>query len=82
MAEDRPAAAIISNTTYQVAPPEPFTFSRKASGLAGKGEEVQGNTLIYSIGDEADDILREFRLTEDDKSRYDVVKARFESHFI
>ena len=58
--------------TYQVSQPEPFNFAnpeewpkwlrrferfRQASGLAEKSEEAQVNTLIYCMGDEADDIL-------------------------
>ncbi len=83
--------------TYQVVPPEQFTFSRpqewpkwirrferfrSASGLKEKGEEVQVNTLIYSMGDEADDILRSFALSEDEMKVYDTVKGKFESHFV
>ena len=82
---------------YQVAPPEPFTFSRpeewtrwsrrferfrQASGLKEKDDEAQVNTLIYSMGDEADDILRSFGLSEPDSKKYDVVLAKFEAHFI
>ena len=63
--------------TFQVTIPEPFTFSRPeewvkwsrrferfrvASGLAQRDEEVQVNTLIYAMGDQADDILHSFRL--------------------
>ena len=59
----------------QVSPPEPFSFNKPeqwcrwirrferyvvASGLADKGEEAKLNTLIYCMGDEADDILRSF----------------------
>ena len=82
--------------TFQVAAPEPFTFSRPeewtkwirrferfrmASGLETKGQEAQVNTLIYSMGDEADDILRSFALSEEDKKEYDSVKAQFDAHF-
>ena len=82
--------------TYQVAPPEPFTFSRpeewhkwirrfehfrKASGLESKTEEAQINTLIYSMGDQADDILRSFSLSEEDLKKYHTVKTKFDSHF-
>ena len=31
------------------------------SGLKGKGDESQMNTLIYCVGEEADDILCFFR---------------------
>jgi len=83
--------------TYQVTPPESFTFKqpqewpkwirrferfRSAAGLAEKAEEVQVNTLIYTMGDEADDILRSFQLTEEDKKDYKIVKEKFEAHFV
>ena len=83
--------------TYQVQPPEQFNFSypgewpkwarrferfRKALGLADNDEESQANTLVYAMGDEADDILRSFGLSADDAKIYDVVKGEFDSHFI
>ena len=83
--------------TYQVTLPEPFTFTRpeewqkwirrferfrKASGLEAKQEEAQVNTLIYTMGDEADDILRSFSLSEDEQKVHDTVKTRFERHFV
>ena len=34
------------------------------------------------MGDEADDILRSFRLEASESNKYDVVKAKFESHFV
>lgn len=83
--------------SYQVAPPEQFVFSRphewpkwirrferfrSASGLCEKSKEVQVNTLIYSMGDEADDILKSFGLTDVQKKEYETVKDKFESHFI
>ena len=69
---------------YHVTPPEPFTFSRpeewikwsrrferfrQASGLKDKDDEAQVNTLIYSMGDEADDILRSFGLSGEDSKK-------------
>jgi hypothetical protein len=83
--------------TYQVQPPEQFNFSRpgewpkwarrferfrKASGLAEKDEEAQVNTLVYAMGDEADDILRSFGLSADDAKKYNVVKDKFDGHFV
>lgn len=76
-------------STYQVALPEPFKFKtpedwpkwirrfewfRCTSGLDKKSQEIQVNTLIYSMGDEADDILSSFHLSLEDKVKYDVVK--------
>ena len=40
------------------------------------------NTLIYVMGDEADDIWSSFGLTECEKTQYDTVCAKFESHFV
>ena len=83
--------------TFQVPPPEPFDFTRPegwqkwfrrferfrtASGLDAKGEEVQVNTLIYAMGEEAEDILRSFALSEEDKKKYQPVTAKFEAHFV
>ena len=84
-------------TPFQVAPPEPFNFSRpnewtkwirrferykSASGLEEKSPEAQVNTLIYTMGAEADDIFQSFDLADEDKKKYSEVKAKFESHFV
>ena len=81
---------------YQITPPEQFNFSqseewpkwnrrferfRQASGLTEKEETSQINTLIYAIGDEAD-ILTSLKLTEAQKSKYDVVRQKFEAYFV
>ena len=50
--------------------------------LDKKDEAKQVNTLIYTMGDEGDDILLSFNLSPEDLQRYDVVKNRFENHFI
>ena len=38
--------------------------------------------LIYSMEDQAEDILRSFSLTEDQRGKYDVVKEKLEKHFL
>lgn len=83
--------------TYSVAPPEPFNFKcpsewtkwirrferfRSASGLSEKPEERQVNALVYTMGDNADDILQSFELSEDDKKVYKTVKGKFDSYFV
>ena len=83
--------------TFQVATPEPFSFAspeewprwirrferfRQASGLASRGGEAQVNTLIYTMGDQADDILHSFTLSEEDRTNYATVKAKFDNHFV
>ena len=89
--------APVMAATFQVPAPEPFTFSRPeewpkwrrrferfriASGLASKDDETQVNTLIYSMGDEADDILRSFSLSEEDRKKYLPVLEQFDTHFV
>ena len=81
----------------RVNPPEPFDFStpeewpkwlrrfqryRVASGLASGDEETQVSTLIYCMGDKADDILRSFRLSAADEKKYKVVHDKFNEHFV
>ena len=47
-----------------------------------KSEESQVNTLIYSMGQKADDILQSLQLSADDEKKYDTLKEKFESCFI
>ena len=83
--------------SFQILPPEKFDFThpeqwprwyrrferfRQASGLSSKSEENQVNTLIYSMGEEADDILYSFGLTEDERKSYTTVSTKFEAHFV
>jgi hypothetical protein len=73
--------------SFQVQPPEKFTSKpedwlkwsrrferfRMASGLEKESEESQVNTLIYSMGSEADDIVQSLGIAEGDQKKYDVV---------
>ena len=83
-------------TSYQIPAPEPFDCAnseewprwirrferfRTASGLTEKSEENQVNTLVYSMGDAADDIVSSFGLSEDELKRYTTVKTRFDQYF-
>ena len=78
-------------------PPEPYDFSkpdqwekwfrrfnryRSASGLNVKPDEVQIGTLIYCMGDQAEDILSTFELSEEDAKVYKTVRDRFNFHFV
>ena len=49
--------------------------------LTTKLEEAQISTLVYSLGDKAEDILTSFNL-KDDELKYDTVKGKFESYFV
>ena len=67
---------------FSITPPETFTFSqpdnwpqwihrferfRQASGLQAKSQESQINTLIYTMGDQADNIFLSFQLSDEDQ---------------
>ena len=58
-----------------------FERFRQASDLANKSEEVQISTLVYSLGDKAEDILTLFNLEAEELKKYDTVKGKFESYF-
>ncbi|XP_061926289.1 uncharacterized protein K02A2.6-like [Entelurus aequoreus] len=81
----------------QISHPEPFDFSnpsgwprwirrferfRVVSGLTEKEEEYQVNSLLYAMGDAADDILAVLPLTDENKKKYDTVKEAFEQHCV
>ena len=83
--------------SFQITPPEQFTFDqpeewpkwirrferfRKASGLSAKEDLQQINTLIYCMGDAADDILTGLSLTEEERKVYNTVKTKLEQHFV
>ena len=83
--------------SYQVLPPKPFNFTKpeewpkwirrferfhQASGLSDRSQANQVNTLVYTMGDFADDILSSFGLSEEDKSKFNVVVEKFEAHFV
>ena len=82
---------------FRVSPPEAFNFSRPeewdkwirrferfrhASGLTEKEETSQIHTLIYMMGDEAEDMLSSFRPTEDEGKEYNTVVEMFGRHFV
>ena len=53
-----------------------------ASNLIEKSEENQVNTLVYSMGDAADDILITLGLTAENKKKYKPVTEKFTDHFV
>ena len=81
--------------SYQIPGVEPFNFQRPdwgrwirrferfrvASGLAEKPQKKQVNTLVYAMGDKAEDVLISFKLSDADAEKYDMVKQKFEGHF-
>ena len=90
----QPGTRPIAN--FQVSLPDKFSFKpddwpkwiqrferfRKAAGLDKQRGENQVNTLIYAMGDQADDILVSFELTPEQEKNYEEVKEKFENYFI
>ena len=58
-----------------------FQQYRLASGLSQESEERQVNTLLYCLGEEAEDILASTNIGEEDRKKYDSVLAKFDSFF-
>jgi hypothetical protein len=58
-----------------------FDRFRSASGLEDKSGVTQVNSLIYSMGPEADDIFASFELNDENKKKYTKVKETFDNHF-
>lgn len=83
--------------TFTIKPPDSFDFSkphdwekwirrferfRLASNLNESSDANQVNTLVYCMGDEADDVLRGLELTSVQRGQYEAVKKGFDSYFI
>ena len=77
-------------------PPQPFRFDtpdewlrwrrrfeqfRVASGLSKEDEERQVSTLLYCLGEEADDVLTSTNISTESRKKYDDVLAKFDAHF-
>ena len=60
-----------------------FVRYRMACDLHKKSEEVQVNTLLYAMGDAADDVMTTFMFgDEGDRLKYDKVKEKFDQYFL
>ena len=59
-----------------------FERFRLASGLGGKPDAMQVSTLVYAMGDEADDIKAGIGLSEEEREVYQPVKTKFDEHFV
>ena len=59
-----------------------FERFRQVSGLVKEEEESQINTLIYAMGDQADNILNSFKLNSTQMKQNHTVKTKFDEHFV
>ncbi|GBM26628.1 hypothetical protein AVEN_85228-1 [Araneus ventricosus] len=78
-------------------PPENFTFPkpcnwskwkmrferyRIASGLSTKTGNEQVNSLLYTMGEQAEDIFSSFALSETEQDDFDIVLRKFNDNFV
>ena len=59
-----------------------FERFRNATDLDEKSEQKQVSSLVYSMGKEAEDILRSFQLTKDERKSYTTIRDKFQSFFV
>ena len=82
--------------TIRLQPPESFDFKRpdewprwkkrfqqfrSASTLDQEAEDRQVNTLLYCMGEEAENILSSTGISDEDKKKYDKVVEKFDLYF-
>lgn len=92
-----PISTPISTSQFVFSPPTPFDFSqpatwerwiqrfqryREVSSLSEQTQERQITTLIYCMGEDAEDILTASNLSDADKKDYSKVKKMFADFFI
>ena len=59
-----------------------FERFREASDLNEKSEQKQVSSLIFAMGDEAEDTLDSFRLSDDERKSYSTVRDKFEVYLV
>ena len=59
-----------------------FERFSKATGLDKQTGKNQVNTLIYTMGEQADDIFISFKFTTEQEKNYEEVKEKFENYFV
>ena len=83
-------------TSLQLQPPGPFSFENpegwprwkrrfkqfhSASGLASASHERQTSTLLYCLGEEAEDVLQAAGVTDADRATVDTLLKKFDAFF-
>ena len=86
----------MASSSVRLQPPEPFNFKspdewprwrrrflqfRDASGLGDEGQQKQVSTLLYCMGESAEDVLTSMDISADDRKRFESVIAKFDSFF-
>ena len=86
----------MASSSVRLQPPETFNFKspdewprwrrrflqfRDASCLGDEGQQKQVSTLLYCMGESAEDILTSTDISTDDRKRFEFVIAKFDSFF-
>ena len=58
------------------------TSERHPTSRASLHAAIQVSTLVYWMGDKAEDLLQSFALSEADAKKYDTVKGKFQDFFV
>ena len=86
----------LASTSMAMPIPEPFSFQanewcnwlkrfqrfRSVSELDKKSEELQVNTLLYTIGPKAEDLLESLHLDDGEEKKYNVVVDKISNFFV
>ncbi|XP_064470170.1 uncharacterized protein K02A2.6-like [Ornithodoros turicata] len=89
-------ATPVTTTSYKIAPPDSFSFKPNewpawkrrflrflsASGLQGQKETNLVDTLVYVMGQQAEDILQTFKLKAEESTNITKVLEKFEEYFV
>ncbi|XP_075548608.1 uncharacterized protein LOC142582583 [Dermacentor variabilis] len=59
-----------------------FDDYRFATALNERSGEAQVRTLLYIMGRQAREVFATFELTDNEAKSYDVIKQKFDSHFV
>jgi len=85
-----------STYNVSLQPPPPFNFNspdewpkwrrhfeqfRVVFGLRKEDEETQVSTLLYCLGDDADNVLTSTNISEENHKKYVEVLGKFDGHF-
>ncbi len=79
-------------SSLQLRPPENFDFKwpkwrrrfqqfRDASGLSAEDDTRQVSTLLYCLGEEANDVLASTHISEEDKKVFSKVVEKLDDYF-
>ena len=55
--------------------------NRSASGLSDNPKQRQFSTLLYCLGETAEDVLRSTHISDNDRKKYNTVLAKFDGFF-